>query len=226
MEATGCERPVWYFDVCGEINTEKVIELSVQRARQLNIKKLLVASETGLSALRVARFLKRNGAAVELVCVTSALGTVVPETGFGALQLGITDQDTYDQLQELGAVIVRGTDPLYNLDAALGHRAGTGGMYRTVLKCFSGGTAVCLGCTAMATDAGVLTTGEPVVAMAGSFVGLDTALVTEGVNAVELLAKGEVHELICKPRKPRHAWPINFKDWQGYLEPYQSWTRP
>ena len=53
MGELGASRPTFYFDVHGEINTEKTIELSRLRAEELGIGKVVVASETGLSAFKV-----------------------------------------------------------------------------------------------------------------------------------------------------------------------------
>jgi len=78
----------------------------------------------------------------------------------------------------------------------------------------------------MATDNGILTEGEEVVAAAGSWIGLDTALVVKAANSVNLLRKGamQISEIICKPRNPAHSWPIDQKDWVGNLEPYKRFT--
>jgi len=78
----------------------------------------------------------------------------------------------------------------------------------------------------MATDNGVLTEGEEVVAVAGSWVGLDTALVVRAANSVNLFKAGamQIKEIICKPRKPLYSWPVNQKDWVGNLELYKKFT--
>jgi hypothetical protein len=75
-----------------------------------------------------------------------------------------------------------------------------------------------------ATDAGHLVEGEEVISMAGSFVGLDTAIVAAAANSVNFFRAFEVREVICKPRRPRYTWPINQKDWKGDLEKYRRFT--
>lgn len=78
----------------------------------------------------------------------------------------------------------------------------------------------------MATDNGLLTEGEDVVATAGSWVGLDTALVLRAANSVNLLRSGalQIREIICKPRNPAYSWPTNQKDWIGNLKPYKKFA--
>jgi len=215
-----------YFNVCGQINTEKTLKLAIKRANELNIKKLIVASETGLSALKAVEMLKGSG--INLTVVTSAASTKVENTVIGDLRIGIPDKEIWNQLERSGAKIVRATDPLYNVGAALEHRGvpTLATLIRMCLRMISSGTAVCVTAVLMATDNGVLTEGEEVVAVAGSWVGLDTALVVRAANSVNLLKKGalQIKEIICKPRNPAYSWPINQKDWVGDLKLYERFT--
>ena len=76
-----------------------------------------------------------------------------------------------------------------------------------------------------ATDAGHLVEGEEVVALAGSFVGLDTAIVAGAANSVNFFGAFEVREIVCKPRRARYSWPINEEDWKGDLEKYRRFVK-
>jgi len=217
---------IFYFNVCGQINTEKTLRLAIQRAHELNIKKLVVASETGLSALKAADMLRDSG--INLIVVTSAAGTKIHNTVIGDLKIGIPDKEIRNQLEKSGAKIVRATDPLYNIGAALEEKGvpTLATLIRFCLKMISSGTAVCVTATLMATDNGVLKEGEEVVAVAGSWIGLDTAVVARATNSINLLKAGamQIREIICKPRNPAHSWPINQKDWVGDLKPYERFT--
>ncbi|MFB0522619.1 MAG: pyruvate kinase alpha/beta domain-containing protein [Candidatus Bathyarchaeia archaeon] len=219
-------KDTFYFSVCGQINTEKTLELAIQRADELNIKKLIVASETGLSALKAVDMLR--GSEINLVVVTSAAGTKIENSIIGDLRIGIPDKRIWDQLEKNGAKIVRATDPLYNIGAALEHKGvpTLATLVRLSLKMISSGTAVCVTATLMATDNGVLREGEEVVAVAGSWVGLDTALVVRAANSVNFLKVGamQIREIICKPRNPAYSWPVNQKDWVGDLKPYEAFA--
>jgi len=222
----GQSKSILYFDVCGQVNTEKTLELAVQRAQELGIKKMIVASETGLSALKAVEALSDSG--IDLIVVTSAAGTKVEKTVIGDLKIGIPDKTIWDKLKKSGVQIVRATDPLYNIGAALEHH-GTPTLAtftRLILRIISSGTAVCVGVTLMATDNGIVKEGEEVVAIAGSWVGLDTALVLQAANSVNFFKKGSVQikEIICKPRNPAYSWPVNQKDWIGDLEPYRKFV--
>ena len=215
---------IFYFNVCGQVNTEKTLELAIERAHELNIKNLVVASETGVSALKAAKMLQKSR--INLIVVTSAAGTKIEDTIIGNLRIGIPEKKIWAQLEKSGARIVRATDPLYNIGAALEHRGlpTLSTLIRLALKMISSGTAVCVGATLMATDNGLLKEGETVVAVAGSWVGLDTAIVVRATNSVNLLNPGaiQIMEVICKPRNPAYSWPINQKDWIGDLKLYEK----
>jgi hypothetical protein len=192
----------------------------------LDIRKLVVASETGLSALGALKRLQDSE--TELIVVTSAAGTMIENTAIGNLSIGIPDENIWKRLQTGGAKIVRATDPLYNIGAPL-ERVGINTLatvIRRSLKMISSGTAVCVAITLMATDNGVLDAGEEVVAIGGSWIGLDTAVVLKAANSVNLFKPKhmEIREIICKPRNPAYSWPINQKDWVGDLESYRRFT--
>lgn len=222
----GESKNTFYFKVCGQVNTEKTLELAIQRASELGIKKLVIASETGLSALRAIEMLKETR--IDLTVVTSAAGTRIEKTVIGDLRIGIPDKAIWDKLEKNGAKLVRATDPLYNIDAAFedsGVPTPTA-LIRLCLKMISSGTAVCVSAILMATDNGLLKDGEEVVAVAGSWLGLDTALVVRASNSVNLFKKGavQIREIICKPRNPTYSWQVNQKDWIGNLKLYKKFT--
>ncbi len=225
-EKLGELQSIFYFDVCGSVNTEKTLELAMQRAQLLDLNKLVVASETGVSALKAAKLIE--GSEIQLVVVTSAAGTKIKGTTIGDLKIGIPDSKIWQHLVKSGATIIRATDPLYNVGAVFEHQKipTLGSLFRQCLRLISPGTAVCVGVVLMATDNGVLAEGEEVVAVAGSWVGLDTAIVVSAANSVHLFERGkvEIREIICKPRNPSYSWPVNQQDWVGDLTPYERFA--
>ena len=220
MGRLGESRSTFYFDAHGEINTDKTIELARERAQTLGIRKVVVASETGLSALKVLDVFRDS----EVMVVSSAAGTLVKGSLIGDLRIGIPDEKILEELDERGARVVRGTDPFWNIAAHsdLVDAAKLGMMYYKVV---CGGLHVCMTAVLEATDAGHLVEGEEAVAMAGSFVGLDTAIVATAANSVNFFNAFEVLEVICKPRRPRYSWPINQVDWRGDLERYRRFAK-
>jgi len=216
----GVSRPTFYFDVHGEVNTDKTIELARERAVELGVGKVVVASETGLTALRVLDAFPGS----EVVVVSSAAGTLVEGSVIGDLRIGIPDEAILGELLGRGARVVRGTDPFWNL-AAHTQLVDVGRLGMMFYKVVCGGLHVCMTAVLEATDAGHLAQGEEVVALAGSFVGLDTAIVAGAANSVNFFDAFEVREIICKPRRARYTWPINQEDWRGDLEKYRRFVK-
>ena len=216
----GVSRTTFYFEVHGEVNTDKTIELAKERAEQLGVGKVVVASETGLSALKVLEAFEGS----EVIVVSSAAGTAVEGSVIGDLAIGIPDEDILKELKNRGARVVRGTDPFWNISAHTG-LVDTPKLGMKFFEVLCGGLHVCMTGVLEATDAGYLTQGEEVVALAGSFVGLDTAIVAGAANSVNFFDAFEVREIICKPRRPRYTWPINQVDWKGDLEKYRRFVR-
>ena len=215
----GASRPTYYFDVHGEANTDKTVELAGERAEELGIGKIVVASETGLSALKVLDALPGR----EVIVVSSAAGTTVDGSIIGDLKIGIPDEGILRELEGQGARVVRGTDPFWNLSAHAEIRD-TPRLGMMFYEALCGGLHVCMTGVLEATDAGHLVEGEEVIALAGSFVGLDTAIVAAAANSVNFFRAFEVREIICKPRRPRYTWPINQRDWKGDLEKYRRFA--
>lgn len=220
MVELGVGRPTYYFDVHGEVNTDKAIECARERAEELGIRKVVVASETGLSALKVLDAFPDY----EVIVVSSAAGTCVEGSVIGDLRIGIPDEGILRELEERGARVVRGTDPFWNIAAHAGFvdACKLGMMF---FKVICGGLHVCMSAVMEATDTGFLAEGEEVVSLAGSFVGLDTAVVAGAANSVNFFGAFEVREVICKPRRPRYSWPIDFEDWKGDLERYRRFVK-
>jgi len=219
LDELGTARETFYFDVHGEVNTRKTVELAYERAALLGIDKAVVASETGLSALEALKVFKDRG----VIVVSSAAGTRVEGTAIGDLRIGLPDDGIHRRLLEGGAKVVRGTDPFWNLSAHT-RLVDIGKLGMMFLKTITSGLHVCMTAVLEATDAGYLEAGEEVVAMAGSWVGLDTAIVARAANSVRFFDEFEVLELICKPRRAHHEWPVDQKTWMGDLEKYRRFT--
>jgi len=70
-----------------------------------------------------------------------------------------------------------------------------------LLRCFCQGVKVCFEIVLMVTDAGLVTSGEKVIAIAGTGQGSDTALVMQAAST-QHLKRLRVNEIICKPLNP------------------------
>lgn len=180
-----------FFDKAGEHNTDKVIELAVKRAKELNIKNLVVASCEGNTIKKLLPYKNE----FNLVCVTHHVGFKEP----GHDEMG---RETREFLQAEGVKLLTTTHVLAGVDRAV--RNQFGGVYPAeimaqTLRIFGQGVKVAVEISVMALDAGLIPYGEEVVAIGGSATGADAAIVIMPAHANRFF-ETEVREIICMPR--------------------------
>lgn len=181
-----------YFDEPGKINTERVAELALQKARESGIDHIVVASNTGYTA----RFFMGKGP--KIVCVTHHVGFREP----GVDEMG---PQVRQELKANGVEILTTTHLLANVERAVTSKFGglyPGGLISATLRMFSQGVKVAVEIAVMALDAGLIPYGKPVISVGGSGGGADTALVLIPSHA-KTFFDTEILEIICKPRRPR-----------------------
>ncbi|MGD9777599.1 MAG: pyruvate kinase alpha/beta domain-containing protein, partial [Methanosarcina sp.] len=90
------EKPVLYLDRVGEENTEAVIGAAAKRAAELGISRIVVASTSGKTALKMAEAVK--GSNIKVIGVSHQYGQ--KEKGEWEVE-----EEYRKKLEELGAVI-------------------------------------------------------------------------------------------------------------------------
>lgn len=209
------ETKIVYFEKPGEENTDEVLALAKQRAGELGIKAIVVASTSGNTAVKAVDVFK----GLKVVAVTHCFGSREPNTleftgenreiveskggrilttthGFGgigqALQSGrMTPPPPGAALPPLGGMPPGGMPPA---------RTNTiGEIVTSTLGVFGRGIKVACEITAMAADAGLVRTDEDIISIGGTHSGADTAIVVQPSNAHRFFEL-RVKEIICKPR--------------------------
>lgn len=216
------KKDIYYFKYKGEINTDNVIEIAKNRALESGIQKLVVASETGRSALRAVKLLKNTN--LKLIIVTH-----YPESTYGPkgkIKIGIPE-DLRKFFNSMGYPVIQGTRPFVGVERS--YKDGWGGptphTYIDYLLggLFGQGVKIAVEAAIMATDAGALNAGEEIISLAGTFKGLDTAILVKTSYSSSFLAEFEVLEIIAKPRYPRVSTPeYEDSNWRGDLDKYYS----
>ena len=182
------ESKVVYFEKVSQENTEITFALVKEKLRSTEIRKLVLASTTGATAKKAVEFFKDTG--VKIVVVPHQFD-FIRETNRFPSELVTT-------LREAGHEVHFGT-MLFHTEDFYGTNIPT--VMANLLRCFSQGTKVCFEIALMATDAGLLVSGERVIAIAGTGRGSDTALVMQAASSRNL-KKMRVNEIICKPINP------------------------
>jgi hypothetical protein len=89
------------------------------------------------------------------------------------------------------------------------------------LEIFGAGTKIAIEAAVIATDAGEVDAGEEIVSCAGTYKGLDTALVVKTTYSGGFFKEFEVREIIAKPICRVKALPeYKYENWKGNLDQY------
>jgi uncharacterized protein len=182
------ETKITYFEDVKADNTEATFVLARERFKGTAIKKLVLASTTGATAEAAAQFFRDDG--VKLI--------VVPHQFDFMRETNPFPQDLAKKLREMGHEVHFAT-MLFHTDGFYGSTSAT--LMANLLRCFSQGMKVCFEIVLMATDGGVVASGEQVIAIAGSGRRSDTALVMQAASS-QHLKRLRVNEILCKPLNP------------------------
>ncbi len=180
-----------YFGSAGPQNTDRTLELARERALELGIRQVLVASTSGKTGARAAEVLKD----LQVIVVSHSAGFATPNEQ----QL----QPAYRQaIERDGARILTCQHAFGGIARAVRRKLGTyqlDEIIAFVLRSFCEGVKVGCEMTMMASDAGLVPAGQEIVAIAGTGSGADTAVVIRAANAQDFFDL-RVLEIICKPR--------------------------
>jgi len=179
-----------YWEQKGMTNTTATADLALKRAKELGIRQIVVASNSGHTA---EQFLD-NG--VEVICVTHHIGFMSPGEDEMPPQVR-------QKLAGKGVRLLTTTHLLAGVDRAVRNKFG--GLYPAEiiaqsLRMLGQGVKVCVEIACMALDAGLVPYGQEIVAVAGSATGADTALVIVPAHSNQFFDT-KVKEIICKPRE-------------------------
>ena len=149
-----------YFDKPGGEHSTRILELAKQRADDLRIEIILVATTTGATgALAAKHFAGRR-----VVVVTHA-------TGFREANTQELTEENRAKIEAAGAQVLTCQHALAGIGRAGRKKWGTYGIDDVVaqtLRVFGEGMKVCVEIALMAADAGLVIVGEPCIAIAGT----------------------------------------------------------
>jgi hypothetical protein len=167
------------------------LKTALERARELRIKHLVVASTSGRTALELAKMLPAN---LEAVCVTHHAGF----REFGRNEL---PDSAENRLAERGIPVLRTTHLLAGVERTIRLKFGGLGPAETIAftyRTLGEGTKVAVEIAVMALDAGLIPYGKDIIAIAGTGSGADTALVVRPAHSRQFF-ETQVREVIVKP---------------------------
>jgi hypothetical protein len=188
----GTEAKVFYFDKKGSVNTDRTLEIALACCEVKGIRKIVVASSTGKTALLLRDKAKSS---IEVIGVTYSAGSKYRE-----------EVEEFNRNRETmikkGIRVVRGLHALSATERAFENKYKNAllplNIVADTLRMFSQGMKVCLEVAVMAAEAGFITSDEEVVAIGGSGTGADTAVVMKPAYAASMF-ETEFKAVLCMP---------------------------
>ena len=167
-----------------------MLRIAKQRAEELGINTILVASTKGNTAVRAMDVLQ----GLRVIIVTHVTGFRTPDTQEFT-------EESRKIVEDKGGIILTTAHAFAGLSRAMRHKYNMyvwGEVIADTLRIFGQGMKVACEIPLMAADAGLVNTDEDVISIAGTSRGADTALVLRPVythNFFDL----KVKEILCKP---------------------------
>ena len=182
---------VTYFEETGPTNTDAVLTIAKNRAKELGIDTFVVASTRGGTGVKAAEALKGNKVIVVTHC-----------TSFDQPNIQQLTDENRARIQESGGTILTATHALRGIGGAVRLKFDTcevDEIVASTLRLLGQGMKVTCEIVAMAADAGLVRTDQEVIAIGGSSSGADTAIVVQPTNTHTFFDM-KVKEVLCKPR--------------------------
>jgi hypothetical protein len=185
------ERSTGYFEQHGEANTDETLRLAAQRAQELGIRSVVVASYTGATGAKAVEVF----AGCTVIVVGGTYGFEEPN------QVGMQEENRR-RIEEGGGKVLFAGHSFGMIGRAVRKKMGAiqvEEIVAYVLRLFGQGVKVSCEVSCMAADAGLVRAGEECIAIGGSESGADTAIVIKASNT-HTFFDAHICEIICKPR--------------------------
>jgi len=162
-----------YFTNSGSENTEEVLRIANRRAKELNIKTVVVASNSGETAIKATE-----------ICEGIRVIAVSHVTGFREPNVQQFTEENKQKLESKGGALLTTSHAFSGLNARSSGGALPEDWIANTLRIFGAGTKVACEISVMAADAGLVRTDEDVIAIGGTRGGADTALLIKPANSM------------------------------------------
>jgi len=180
-------KEIVYFTNSGSENTEEVLRIANRRAKELNIKTVVVASNSGETAIKATE-----------ICEGIRVIAVSHVTGFREPNVQQFTEENKQKVESKGGALLTTGHAFSGLNARRSGGALPEDWIANTLRIFGAGTKVACEISVMAADAGLIRTDEDVIAIGGSHGGADTALLIKPANSMSPFEL-RVKEILCKP---------------------------
>ena len=189
-------KDITYFEEPGAANTDETVRAAVERAVELGIKHIVVASTTGSTGIKVAKAAEGTG-----------IKTTVTTLHYGARgsEKLLVEESNLQTLKEMGAAVFTQTHSLSGVERSFTDKLGGASRAETIAavlrSLFGIGFKVAVEITIMAADSGMIpvSADSEVVAIGGTGTGADVACVIKPGHANGFFEM-QIREIIAMPR--------------------------
>jgi len=185
------ESKIVYFEKPGSQNTEAVLNIAKQRAEELGIKTIVVATTEGNTAVKTVEVFS----GLKVIAVTHV-------TGFREPNIQECTEENRRLVERKGGIVLTAAHAFGGISRAMRNKFNTyvtGDIISNTLYIFGQGMKVACEIALMAADSGLVRTDEEIISIAGTGLGADTAVVLTPVNTRDFFDL-KVKEILCKPR--------------------------
>ncbi len=189
------EKKITYFEKPGgEDNTAKTLELAKERANELGIKTVVVASTAGDTAVKAVNVFK----GFKVIIVSHV-------EGFRDANTQELTAENRQIIEKKGGIIITAAHALGGIQRALAATMppppsqAVGDVTALALRMLGQGMKVACEIGAMAADAGQVRVDEEIISIGGTGRGADTAIILQP-SYTHRFFNSRVKEIICKPR--------------------------
>jgi hypothetical protein len=183
-------KEILYFSETGEVNSDETLKIAKERAEELGLKDVVVASTRGTTGVKAVEEFEGYNV------------VVVPHvTGFREAGHQELEDENRRKIEEAGGKMVIAAHAFSGVNRAIQAKWDTmypSGIIAQTLRMFGQGMKVVVEIAAVAADAGAIPAGKDVLVIAGSGRGADTAVILKPANSRSLFDI-VVKEIIAKP---------------------------
>ena len=185
------ESKILYFEKPGRENTEAVLGIAKQRAEELGIKTIVVATTEGDTAVKAVEIFS----GLKVIAVTHV-------TGFREPNIQECTEEHRRLVESKGGIVLTAAHAFGGISRAMRNKFNTyvtGDIVSNTLYIFGQGMKVACEIALIAADSGLVHTDEEIISIAGTDRGSDTAVVLTPVNTHNFFNL-KIKEILCKPR--------------------------
>ena len=192
------EKKIWYFPQSGPDNTLATLDITLQRAKELGIKYIVIASRSGNTALSLESKAREMSYSGSLIMVTY-------HAGFSGGDNISFPPSRREELEKKGVKIVMSSHALSGVSRSFRQKFGGLSVPEIIAESYrriSQGFKVAVEVAIMAADSGAIPTTEDVISMGGNTQGVDTAILLRAAHQNSFFDL-KVKEILCLPREEK-----------------------